>query len=45
MYRKHWPVDINYHEANAFCTWKGKGFRLLTEAEMNVIRDDKVFYT
>jgi hypothetical protein len=20
-----WPVDVNYHEAKAFCTWKGEG--------------------
>lgn len=37
-----WPVEVNYHEAHAFCSWKGQGFRLLTEAEMNVIRDDEL---
>ncbi|XP_063412850.1 uncharacterized protein LOC134695502 isoform X1 [Mytilus trossulus] len=36
-----WPVEVNYHEAHAFCSWKGSGNRLLTEAEMNVIRDDQ----
>lgn len=33
-----WPVDVNYHEAKAFCAWKGTDFRLLTEAEHNAIR-------
>ncbi|XP_052775577.1 uncharacterized protein LOC128213634 [Mya arenaria] len=33
-----WPVDVNYHEARAFCAWKGPDFRLLVEAEHNVIR-------
>lgn len=38
-----WPAEVNYHEAHAFCAWKGSSYRLLTEAETNVIRDDKVF--
>lgn len=33
-----WPVEINYHEAKAYCAWKGKDYRLLTEAEHNAIR-------
>ncbi|XP_060556826.1 uncharacterized protein LOC132717387 isoform X2 [Ruditapes philippinarum] len=33
-----WPVDVNYHEAKAFCQWKGSEFRLLSEAEHNAIR-------
>uniref|UniRef100_UPI00398E67F0 uncharacterized protein isoform X2 n=1 Tax=Pristiophorus japonicus TaxID=55135 RepID=UPI00398E67F0 len=33
-----WPVEVNYHEAKAFCTWKGNGYRLLTEAEHHLIR-------
>ena len=37
-----WPAEVNYHEAHAFCAWKGSSYRLLTEAETNVIRDDKV---
>ena len=37
-----WPVDVNYHEAKAFCTWKGPGYRLPTEAEVNCIRADPV---
>ncbi|XP_067679037.1 uncharacterized protein [Haliotis asinina] len=33
-----WPVEVNYHEAKAFCSWKGEDFRLPTEAEHNVMR-------
>lgn len=33
----NWPVDVNYHEAKAFCNWlgarTGKQIRLPTEAE------------
>ncbi|XP_078263777.1 uncharacterized protein LOC144597892 isoform X1 [Rhinoraja longicauda] len=35
-----WPVEVNYHEAKAFCTWKGNGYRLLTEAEHHLVRSD-----
>jgi 5-histidylcysteine sulfoxide synthase len=28
-----WPVEVNYYEAEAYCRWQGKGFRLLREAE------------
>ena len=38
-----WPVDVNYHEAKAFCAWKGQDFRLLIEAENNVIRGKQVW--
>ncbi|XP_077981461.1 uncharacterized protein LOC144436526 isoform X2 [Glandiceps talaboti] len=34
-----WPVDVNYHEARAFCAWKGPDYRVLTEAEHHAIRD------
>jgi len=34
-----WPVDANYHEAKAFCKWKGNGYRLLTEAEHKILMD------
>ena len=37
-----WPVEINYHEAKAYCAWKGKDYRLLTEAEHNAIRGHQV---
>ncbi|XP_078074416.1 uncharacterized protein LOC144497273 isoform X1 [Mustelus asterias] len=33
-----WPVEVNYHEAKAYCTWKGNGYRLLTEAEHHLMR-------
>ena len=33
----NWPVEVNYHEAKAFCNWKtatsGQSFRLPTEDE------------
>jgi 5-histidylcysteine sulfoxide synthase/putative 4-mercaptohistidine N1-methyltranferase len=39
----NWPVEINYLEAKAFCTWKaaqtGKPVRLPTEDEWNRMRD------
>jgi len=42
-----WPVDVNYHEARAYCAWKSeqdgmKGteeYRVITEAEHHLIRD------
>lgn len=37
-----WPVDVNYHEARAFCQWKGPEYRLLVEAEHNVVRGPQV---
>ncbi|XP_076463054.1 uncharacterized protein LOC143295308 [Babylonia areolata] len=33
-----WPVDVNYHEAKAFCSWKGPEFRLPAEAEHHLMR-------
>ena len=36
---RNWPVEVNYHEAKAYCKWKGEGFRVLTEAEHHAIRD------
>eukprot|EP00055_Hartaetosiga_balthica_P016087 m.99923 g.99923 ORF g.99923 m.99923 type:complete len:856 (-) comp9035_c5_seq1:19-2586(-) len=43
-----WPIMINYHEAKAYANWKcdkegiprENGFRLLTEAEHNAMRED-----
>lgn len=39
----NWPVDVNYLEANAFCSWKakqtGKSVRLPTEAEWYCLRN------
>lgn len=46
-----WPVEVNFHEAQAYCRWKMKKdkaslhYRLLTEAEFNLLRgsqDDPV---
>lgn len=37
-----WPVDTNYHEAKAFCAWKGAEYRLLSEAEHHAIRGNEV---
>ena len=37
-----WPVEINYHEAKAFCTWKGPDYRLPTEAEHHRMRGEGV---
>ena len=37
-----WPAEVNYHEAKAFCRWKGAldhtAYRLPTEAEWHVMR-------
>ncbi len=39
----NWPVEVNYLEAKAFCTWKtaqtGRTIRLPTEDEWNRLRD------
>jgi len=38
-----WPVEVNYHEAKAYCTWyaerKGAAYRLPSEAEQQALRD------
>ncbi|NEP22144.1 5-histidylcysteine sulfoxide synthase [Moorena sp. SIO3I6] len=31
-----WPVEVNHHEAMAYCRWKGQGIRLMSEAEWNL---------
>jgi 5-histidylcysteine sulfoxide synthase len=37
-----WPAEVNYHEAKAFCKWKGaqdgKDYRVPTEAEWHNMR-------
>jgi hypothetical protein len=38
----NWPVEIVYHEAKAFCKWKGESYRLISEAEHHAIRDEEV---
>ncbi|WP_115702431.1 5-histidylcysteine sulfoxide synthase [Legionella sainthelensi] len=39
----NWPVEVNYHEAKAFCNWKSlienKYIRLPTEEEWTIIRN------
>ena len=37
-----WPVEVNYHEAKAYCRWRGDSFRLLTEAEKIRIRGEEL---
>ena len=37
-----WPVEVNYHEARAFCAWKGPDYRLPAEAEHNIVRGNQV---
>ena len=37
-----WPVDVNYHEAKAFCKWKGPEYRVPTESEHHRMRGDPV---
>ena len=32
-----WPVEVNAHEARAYCSWKGEQWRLMSEAEFNLI--------
>lgn len=32
-----WPVEVNAHEAKAYCSWRADGSRLLSEAEFNYI--------
>lgn len=34
----NWPVEVNYHEAKAYCNWLGEGYRLPAEAEHHVMR-------
>ena len=37
-----WPVEVNYHEARAYCRWKGASYRLPSEAERNIMIADMV---
>jgi len=46
-----WPVDVNYHEARAYCAWraeqdgllgKPEAYRVITEAEHHLIRDESI---
>lgn len=40
-----WPVEVNAHEALAYCAWKNDGSRLLTEAEFLLIARAEVSET
>ena len=31
-----WPVEVNHDEAMAYCRWRGRGIRLMSEAEWKV---------
>jgi len=35
----NWPVEVIAHEAEAFCRWKGKNYRLLFECEWKLLTD------
>ncbi|CAI9726561.1 Hypothetical predicted protein [Octopus vulgaris] len=35
---RDWPVEVNYHEAKAYCTWMGPDYRLPTEAEAMLMK-------
>jgi len=46
-----WPVNVNYHEARAYCKWrdevegldgKPEAYRVITEAEHHLIRDESL---
>lgn len=32
-----WPVEVNFYEAMAYCNWVGKGTRLITEPEFELL--------
>lgn len=38
----NYPVEVSYHEASAYCKWKGPNFRLIKESEFNVIRGEEI---
>ena len=35
-----WPVEVNHHEAIAYCRWQGQGIRLMSESEWNIATAD-----
>ena len=37
-----WPVEVNAHEAWAYCNWLGEGWRLLSEAEFKLIERHRI---
>lgn len=38
----NYPVEVSYHEASAYCKWKGPKFRLIRESEFNLIRGENI---
>ncbi|GAX79951.1 hypothetical protein CEUSTIGMA_g7390.t1 [Chlamydomonas eustigma] len=45
--RWDWPVDVNYHEAKAYCAWRAEKdgsevmYRIITEAEHMLLRNTR----
>lgn len=46
----NWPVEVNYHEARAYCAWlqekhalKASFYRVIKEEEFKIIRGDEIF--
>lgn len=34
---EHWPVEVNFYEAEAYCKWLGPPYRMMTELEFMTI--------
>ena len=34
---EHWPVEVNFYEAEAYCKWLGSPYRMMTELEFMAI--------
>ena len=34
---EHWPVEVNFYEAEAYCKWLGPPYRMMTEFEFMAI--------
>jgi formylglycine-generating enzyme required for sulfatase activity len=37
----NWPVECNWHEAMAYCKWRGSEYRVVSEAEWHRMRAKK----
>ena len=33
----YWPVEVNYHEAQAYCNWLGSNYRIMSELEFRAM--------